>query len=195
MKRLIEKVTREELNYLHESALGMAMDILGDEILDGGSAALSAIPIVGDLGVALPGVIKNLKELQDETEEIHELLTHKMDDTLIEDIEDIQGEILEDLIDLTQRILEMSPDPGATEIASFIGGTIANISRVVTGDEIIKFIGRRDEFIKFIKDKEKMLLTSKIMPKSINPTAIVVDAFDALEVSVSFIDQQDQSLI
>jgi len=149
-------------------------DLAGDALRD----SLSAVPVVGDILVAAPSIIKNLNELKTGTSDLLDKIENQNPNEEV--VRDIQSDIITDLVDLLQSILDVFPDPGATEVASFITSVGFNVGRILGGDEILSFIAKRDKFLKFIKKHEDHPLMQDIIPKDINPRNIVIDAFDAL---------------
>jgi hypothetical protein len=162
--------------------LDVAGDLTGDALRD----LLSAIPLVGDLGVAVPSIIKNLKEIKTGTKDLINTIENQKPTE--EEVREMQSDIIGDLLDLFQAILGVSPDPGATEIVSFMSSISFNVARVLGGDEIITFLSKRSKFIDFMKKHEDSPLIKGLIPKDINPTNIVIDAFDALDKSSVYLE-------
>ena len=162
--------------------LDVAGDLTGDALRD----LLSAIPLVGDLGVAVPSIIKNLKEIKTGTKDLINTIENQK--PIEEEVREMQSDIIGDLLDLFQAILGVSPDPGATEIVSFMSSISFNVARVLGGDEIITFLSKRSKFIDFMKKHEDSPLIKGLIPKDINPTNIVIDAFDALDKSSVYLE-------
>ena len=119
-KRLI---TNKKLN--ENIVLDVAGDLTGDALRD----LLSAIPLVGDLGVAVPSIIKNLKEIKTGTKDLINTIENQKPSE--EEVRELQSDIIGDLLDLFQAILGVSPDPGATEIVSFMSSISFNVARVL----------------------------------------------------------------
>jgi hypothetical protein len=168
-KRLL---TNKKLN--ENIALDVVGDLAGDFVRD----LTSAVPVAGDILVAAPSIIKNLNELKTGTSDLLDKIENQNPNEEV--VRDMQSDIITDLVDLLQSILDVFPDPGATEVASFITSVGFNVGRILGGDEILSFIAKRDKFLKFIKKHEDHPLMQDIIPKDINPRNIVIDAFDAL---------------
>lgn len=176
-KRLL---TNKKLN--ENIALDVAGDLSGDALRD----LLSVIPGFGDLGVALPSIIKNFNEIKTGTNDIISAIENQKPSE--KEVRKLQSDIIGDLVDLVQSILDVSPDPGATEIGSFLSSVTFNIGRLLGGDEIISFLSKKNKFIDFMKKHEDNPIFVGLLPKDINPTNIVVDAFDALDKSSVYLE-------
>jgi len=182
MKKII--ITEGQYKRLNENiVVDVASDIGGDAVRD----LLSAIPGVGDLGVALPSIIKNLKEIKDGSESLTNLLSNGSPTE--EEVRDLQTDIITDILDLFQSILGAFPDPGLTEIIAFLTSIKFNALRVIGGDEFISYISsllsKKDGIINTIGDSISPI--SQLIPKEINPIVIVTDGFDALAEGEEYI--------
>lgn len=179
MKRKIIITESQYRRIFKESSLSDLGNAVGDLGADTVSAIINTIPVV-DWAVAGSSIVKNLKEIKSETAELNKSVDLGSSE---EEINDIQNELLEDIVDLVQRILEISPDPGITEFVSFLSSVEYNLSRKLLNKKIIDFIGKREKIIDFLKRNEKNPILTGILPKDINPTNILIDAFDALKKS------------
>ncbi len=182
MKKII--ITEGQYKRLNENiVVDVASDIGGDAVRD----LLSAIPGVGDLGVAVPSIIKNLKEIKDGSESLTNLLSNGSPTE--EEVRDLQTDIITDILDLFQSILGAFPDPGLTEIIAFLTSIKFNALRVIGGDEFISYISsllsKKDGIINTIGDSISPI--SQLIPKEINPIVIVTDGFDALAEGEEYI--------
>jgi hypothetical protein len=176
-KRLL---TNKKLN--ENIALDVVGDLAGDFVRD----LTSAVPVAGDILVAAPSIIKNLNELKTGTSDLLDKIENQNPNEEV--VREMQSDIIGDLLDLFQSILGVSPDPGVTEFGSFLSSVAFNIGRLLGGDEIITFLSKRSKFIDFMKKHEDSPLIKGLIPKDINPTNIVIDAFDALDKSSVYLE-------
>ena len=70
--------------------LDVAGDLTGDALRD----LLSAIPLVGDLGVAVPSIIKNLKEIKTGTKDLINTIENQKPTE--EEVREMQSDIIGD---------------------------------------------------------------------------------------------------
>jgi hypothetical protein len=185
--RIVTRVINEEKKQINEGEItNFLSDVGGDFARD----LLSAVPGAGDLLVAVPSIIKNLYELMDDTEKIHQLIDSNGS---VSEIKEYQGYIVTDLVDLIQSILDASPDPGVTEIASFLGGTSFSVAKLAGQDVIVKILAKSSKIIEFIDNFTGNLIIRKLIPTALNPDAIVKDSLKTLDESVTFLNKKKKN--
>jgi hypothetical protein len=163
----------------------MLSDLGGDFVRD----LASAVPIGGDLLVAIPAIIKNLKELKDETKKMNELIDSEGDK---EEVKKYQGYIITDLVDLLQSILVASPDPGISSIASFLGGSIFSFTKSFSQDSIAKLLSKQGEIIEKMRKIMGASALERFLPDSLNTGKIIRESFKALKSSIEYLEKKDE---
>jgi hypothetical protein len=183
---IVNRVINEEKKQINENRLtSFLSDVGGDFARD----LLSAVPGAGDLLVAVPSIIKNLKELTSDTKNINRLIDS---DGSVSEIKKYQGYVVTNLIDLIQSILDVSPDPGATAVASFLGGTTVSVAKLLGQDVIVKMLANSSKILEFTDKFTGNNIIRKLIPSSLNPEAIVKDSLKALDDSVKFLDKKNK---
>jgi hypothetical protein len=181
--RIVKRVINEEKKQINENRLtSFLSDVGGDFARD----LLSAIPGAGDLLVAVPSIIKNLNELSDSTKKINQLIES---DGSVSEIKKYQGYIVTDLIDLIQSVLDVSPDPGVTEISSFLGGTAFSVAKLMGQDVVVKILSKTSQISEFADKFTGNKIIRKLIPSSLNPDAIIKNSLKALDDSVKFLEK------
>jgi hypothetical protein len=122
---------------IDEGTLGWAADVGTDVLGDIGMAVAGAVPVFGDAAAGLAATW-NVKQLDDDMSRsasaIQDFLTLPSDETR-DKLEGWIGSIGTNLIDLFQRLLEMSPDPGGTETLSgviSVTGALNKLKHIMT---------------------------------------------------------------
>lgn len=159
--------------------------ILGDLTGDALRAAGAAFPLVGDIGVAVPAMIKNLKEIKDGTKELESYMLMGADE---KKINKGQTKVVVDLIDLLQSFLEAIPDPGISEIVSFMSSATFNTYRVLGQDLVLKLLSKDKKIVDYLLKMAEDDILSKLVGKELNPSVITNRALVTLKKSVKYIE-------
>ena len=170
----MKKIIITESQYKRLFNENVISDISGDVLRD----LFSAVPVAGDMLVAVPSIIRNVKQIKSGTNKLKDAMSSNSPKNTIEKL---QKNISIDLKDLIQSILGASPDPGLTELISTISSVADNTTRILGQDVLLVLLSKEKKILSLIEKFLTLNISRKLIPKNIDIRFIVLDALKHLK--------------
>ena len=174
----MKKIVITESQYKRLFNENMLTDMSGDALRD----LFSAVPVVGDLFVAFPSIIRNVKQIKNGTNKLKGAMSSNSPKKTIEKL---QTDISVDIKDLIQSTLGGSPDPGFTELISTISSVIDNVTGILGHDVLLMLLSKEKKILSLV---EKLVKLDKFTPEGLNIKSIVLDALKTLKESIDYLE-------
>tara|TARA_R110001592_G_scaffold352980_1_gene651477 strand:+ start:3350 stop:3982 length:633 start_codon:yes stop_codon:yes gene_type:complete len=179
----MKKIIITESQYKRLFNENVISDISGDVLRD----LFSAVPVAGDMLVAVPSIIRNVKQIKSGTNKLKDAMSSNSPKNTIEKL---QKNISIDLKDLIQSILGASPDPGLTELISTISSVADNTTRILGQDVLLVLLSKEKKILSLIEKFLTLNISRKLIPKNIDIRFIVLDALKTLKESVDYLGNE-----
>jgi hypothetical protein len=179
----MKKIIITESQYKRLFNENVLTDMSGDVLRD----LFSAVPVAGDMLVAVPSIIRNVKQIKSGTNKLKDAMSSNSPNNTIEKL---QKNISIDLKDLVQSILGASPDPGLTELISIISSVADNTTRILGQDVLLVLLSKEKKILSLIEKFLTLNISRKLIPKNIDIRFIVLDAFKTLKESVDYLGNE-----
>jgi hypothetical protein len=179
----MKKIIITESQYKRLFNENVISDISGDVLRD----LFSAVPVAGDMLVAVPSIIRNVKQIKSGTNKLKDAMSSNSPKNTIEKL---QKNISIDLKDLVQSILGASPDPGLTELISTISSVADNTTRILGQDVLLVLLSKEKKILSLIEKFLTLNISRKLIPKNIDIRFIVLDALKTLKESVDYLGNE-----
>jgi predicted O-linked N-acetylglucosamine transferase (SPINDLY family) len=179
----MKKIIITESQYKRLFNENVLTDMSGDILRD----LFSAVPVAGDMLVAVPSIIRNVKQIKSGTNKLKDAMSSNSPNNTIEKL---QKNISIDLKDLVQSILGASPDPGLTELISIISSVADNTTRILGQDVLLVLLSKEKKILSLIEKFLTLNISRKLIPKNIDIRFIVLDAFKTLKESVDYLGNE-----
>lgn len=179
----MKKIIITESQYKRLFNENVISDISGDVLRD----LFSAVPVAGDMLVAVPSIIRNVKQIKSGTNKLKDAMSSNSPKNTIEKL---QKNISIDLKDLVQSILGASPDPGITELISTISSVADNTTRILGQDVLLVLLSKEKKILSLIEKFLTLNISRKLIPKNIDIRFIVLDALKTLKESVDYLGNE-----
>jgi len=179
----MKKIIITESQYKRLFNENVISDMGGDVLRD----LFSAVPVVGDALVAVPSIIRNVKQIKNGTNKLKDAMSSNSPKKTIEKL---QTNISIDIKDLIQSILGASPDPGLTELISTISSVADNATRILGQDVLLVLLSKEKKILSLIEKFLTSDISSKVIPESIDIRFIVLDALKTLKESVDYLGNE-----
>ena len=179
MKKIVITESQYKRLFNENVLTDMGVDVLRD--------LFSAVPVAGDILVAVPSIIRNVKQIKSGTNKLKDAMSSNSPKNTIEKL---QKNISIDIKDLIQSILGASPDPGLTELISTISSVADNATRILGQDVLLVLLSKEKKILSLIEKFLTSDISSKVIPKNLDIRFIVLDALKTLKESIDYLGNE-----